>query len=199
MVRFQIRLHPYIFDDYYNLCSELYKNAISFDKFEPVLRKLHTYRDASYMLVALKNVILPLSLYQTHELAEKTKNAKIIYFNEAEQTMLVQIKSYKAMQALGSRVWCIFNSYSTYLQYTFPFRNFYIYYDVKSLYRDVYEKHRVPHLLENTMIGITVGWFGQIRYAHDGNDRSVKHTSDRNERIQAIFDKNKKFLKGKFS
>lgn len=185
--RQDVRKHKYLFDDYFSLCKKIYKDGIAFERLEPVLRKIHTYNDASYFYNALKGIINPHNLYDTHQLVLATKGAKVLYFNEAKQTMLVRVKSFKAMSEIGSQNWCIARSMKSYLSYRLGFlgfsvRKFFIYYDANIQHEEGKQNFR--------QVGLTV-FRGRILHAHDYGDYGVLHT----DFIQQMIQDNRKWFK----
>lgn len=163
--RQEIRNHRYLFNDYFNLCKKLYKTGASFEKFEPVLKKIHYYKDSSTMYVSLSNIIEPFNIYTIHEEANVHPDVEVEYYDENLQRIMMKIKSYEAMQTFGSKSWCIAVNEDRYRSYKQGWKQYYIYIDAKKLDYDG----------EPLMIGYTVTrWRKSVVHANNRRDQCVK-------------------------
>lgn len=162
--RQSVRNHKYLFTDYFNLCQKLYAAQKPFDRFEPVLKKMPQYQNASDLYIGLNNIIDEHNLYSIYEDAKKTSGVKIVHYDEVRQKIMLKITSYSAMKKFGSPIWCIVYQKSSYMSYKIVlFRSFYIYIDAKDIQRDN----------EPFMIGYTVNLFKQVVYANDRFNHDV--------------------------
>jgi len=164
-----VRNHTYLYTDYKKIAERMYRQGLTFDRIEPILKKMHTYRDASYLYKALLNATEDVNLYTIFEKAKDTPNVKVMFFDEEKQRMLIKISSYAAMQRMGSPAWCITNHEDQYRRYKGIFNRFFIYYDARRNFTSKTSSlENVPYT-----IGYTIGPFKGIKYAHDYDDLNV--------------------------
>lgn len=177
-----IKNNKIIFESFLQYAKTILNKSIDLKQIEPVLSRIHTYRDINILLNALYGIISEFNIYNAEKESKKINGAKTIYFNEADQIAILKISTFKAMKVLGSPSWCVQNLEHKFDSYTSGFKNFYIFIDAKSKNRD------------RSKIGFTIYPNGTVLQACDFSNKSLLHYLDSD-----FYDKYGKYMKGFFN
>lgn len=163
--RQEIKSHQVLLNSFLEFCRIVINKNIPFEKINSVLSQQAAFKSVNELHRVLNGIISNVNIFELRRSAQKIDGAKVAYFNEYKGILIVKIKNYRAMQELGSDCWCVQRSIES-------FRSYKSYGIFGSTYYIIFNSN-LPANDDDSVIGITARFFGQIFYAFNGTNRNV--------------------------